>query len=590
MKNLELLVTRILLFIILVPGTQIHAQEKEGSIKLIEVQKIWDKAPHNAFTDLIRFQDRWFCVFREGEKHVSEDGALRIITSLDGQKWESAALLKSPDSDLRDAKITVTPNGELMLSGAEALHDKSVHTHQSLAWFSNDGFTWSEKNEIGDPNFWLWRTTWHNEKAYSIGYACGEEKSIRLYKSTDGKTFEIHVESLLTDGYPNETSIVFKGDTAFCLLRRDKGTKTGLLGISLPPYNNWEWKDLGVRIGGPDMLLLPDGRFIATVRLYDGSEWHPARTSLCWIDTHSGKITEALELPSGGDTSYAGMVFYDGILWVSYYSSHEEKTAIYLAKVEIENVNHKKFPQNTVLKKIPSEANQGVAVDKNYYYAISNTKITKHKKTTDETVATWQADTKNKAFEHFKHMNSGTVIDGKLYIAHSRYNIDPNDNTIEIWNVEKDLLQHEKTIPMPRKHGSLTWIDKHPDGSWWMCFAVYGEGVNKNTKLVKYHYKNTKFVEVKSWIFPKEVTGNWGDMSCSGGSWGADGFLYTTGHDHAKAFVLEIDKTDKLKYVRTENNVGFYGQAIAWDRFSEKPILWGIVKREFVTVTLIPEK
>jgi len=45
---------------------------------------------------------------------------------------------------------------------------------------------------------------------------------------------------------------------------------------------------------------------------------------------------EFLEFPSGGDTSYPGMVFYDGILWVSYYSSHEEKTSIYLAKVKID--------------------------------------------------------------------------------------------------------------------------------------------------------------------------------------------------------------------------------------------------------------
>ena len=255
------------------------------------------------------------------------------------------------------------------------------------------------------------------------------------------------------------------------------------------------------------------------------------------------------------------------------------------ASLEVLNLN-----ENKVIRRIPSEANQGVAVDENYYYVISNINITKHNKITNELIATWQADTNNKTYEHFQHMNSGTVIDEKLYVAHSRYSSDPNFNTIEIWNVKNDLLEHEKTIPMPRKYGSLTWIDKHPDGSWWMCYAVYGESVNKNTKLVKYQYKNKKFIEAENWTFPKEVVDNWGDMSCSGGSWGADGNLYTTGHDHEKAFVLEIDKTDKLKYLRAENNVGFYGQAIAWDRFSEQPMLWGIVKRKFIIVTSIPEK
>ncbi len=303
--------------------------------KLVEVRKIWDRAPHNAFTDLIRFGDRWFCVFREGAGHVSPDGASRVITSADGQQWESAALVTSPNADLRDAKISTTPDGQLMLSGAGALHDKSAHTHQSLAWFSGDGHTWSDAYRIGDPDFWLWRVTWHKGQAYGIGYGCGQDKSVRLYSSSDGKSFETLVERLFDVGYPNETSLVFADDTCYCLLRRDAKPHSGLLGVAQPPYTKWEWKDLGARIGGPCMLRLPDGRFVAAVRLYDGA----TRTSLVWIDPHSGKLTEFLKLPSGGDTSYAGLVLHENLLWVSYYSSHEGRTSIYLAKVQLPEVN-----------------------------------------------------------------------------------------------------------------------------------------------------------------------------------------------------------------------------------------------------------
>jgi hypothetical protein len=329
--------TRILIILISVFSLQVSAQEKSIEVDLISVEKIWDAAPHNAFTDLVWFNNQFFCVFREGAKHVSPDGALRVIASKDGKNWKSTALITSPDSDLRDAKITVTPNGKLMLSGAEALHDKSFHTHQSLVWFSDNGEKWSKEQEIGDPDFWLWRTTWHNGKAYNFGYACRDEKSLRLYSSNDGLTFETLVENLNIEGYPNETSIVFKDDTALCLLRCDGEKKSGLLGISPPPYTNWNWLEMGVRIGGPHMLMLPDGRLIAAVRLYGGEGWSPARTSLCWINQQTGKLTEALELPSGGDCSYAGMIWHDNLLWVSYYSSHEEKTSIYLAKVKVEN-------------------------------------------------------------------------------------------------------------------------------------------------------------------------------------------------------------------------------------------------------------
>lgn len=313
------------------------AQTENNSFKLIEVKKIWNAAPHNAFTDLIWFNNQFFCVFREGQSHVSPDGALRVITSADGENWKSAALITSPDSDLRDAKITVTPSGKLMLSGAGAFHDKSVHTHQSLVWFSDDGFNWSKKLEIGDPDFWLWRTTWNKKNAYNFGYGCGEKKSLRLYKSADGKNFETLVKDLNIEGYPNETAVVFKGDTAICLLRRDGEKNSGLLGTSLPPYKNWKWTDLEVKIGGPAMILLPDGKLLAAVRLYGVDKQRSTRTSLCSINLNSSKISEVLSLPSGGDTSYAGMAFQGGFLWVSYYSSHEGKTAIYLAKIRIED-------------------------------------------------------------------------------------------------------------------------------------------------------------------------------------------------------------------------------------------------------------
>ncbi len=306
---------------------------REEMMELVEARRIWDQAPHNAFTDLARFQNCWFCAFREGKTHLSPDGALRVITSPDGGKWESAALITSPDSDLRDAKITVTPDGRLMLCGAEVRLVGSKRTYQSLSWFSKDGRAWSEKRRIGDPDVWLWRVTWHKGKAYGIGYGCGKDSSLRLYGSGDGKKFDALVDRLSVAGEPSETSLVFDGDTAWCLLRRDGVSNSGLLGVSQPPYTKWEWADLGVHIGGPHMLRLPDGRLVAAVRLYDGGE----RTSLCWIEPQAGRLSESVKLPSGGDTSYAGLVLHNGLLWVSYYSSHEEKTAIYLAKVRLDN-------------------------------------------------------------------------------------------------------------------------------------------------------------------------------------------------------------------------------------------------------------
>jgi hypothetical protein len=317
-------------------STVAWTESSGAQAELVEVRRIWEAAPHNAFTDLIRYKGDFFCVFREGKAHVSPDGALRVLHSKDGTDWESAALITSPTGDLRDAKITITPDNRLMLSGAAALHQPAEFKHQSLAWFSKDGKTWSDPVQIGDPNMWLWRTTWHKKTAYSIGYDTAGERFIRLYSSKDGCNFATLVPTLFKEEYPNETSILFQPDnTALCLLRRDGKPGLGKLGSAKPPYTSWTWKDAGLRIGGPHMLRLPDGRIVAAGRLYDGG----ARTSLLWLDPSGGKLTEFLKLPSGGDTSYPGLVWHKNLLWVSYYSSHEGKTSIYLAKV--------KLPKNT---------------------------------------------------------------------------------------------------------------------------------------------------------------------------------------------------------------------------------------------------
>ncbi|MCX6635984.1 MAG: exo-alpha-sialidase [Acidobacteria bacterium] len=300
--------------------------------ELVSARKIWDRAPHNAFTDLARYKGRWYCAFREGAAHVSPDGALRVITSADGERWTSSDLLTWPNSDVRDAKLTITPDGRLMLSGAAALHQPAAASHQSVVWFSNDGRAWGDGIPVADPNFWLWRVTWHRGSAFGFAYGTADNRFVRLYSSRNGFEFRTLADRVFEEGYPNESSIVFlNDDTALCLLRRDGQPNTALLGTSRPPYRAWTWQDLGVRIGGPHMTLAPDGRIVAGVRLYDPR----VRTSLCWLDRQAGRLTEFLALPSGGDSSYPGLVWHEGLLWVSYYSSHEGKTSIYLAKVRL---------------------------------------------------------------------------------------------------------------------------------------------------------------------------------------------------------------------------------------------------------------
>jgi len=309
-------------------GKKYRPPSAKPLVKRARATRIWQQGDHNAFTDLCLFQGRYYCVFREAAAHVSPDGALRILQSSDGKRWRSVALIQSPIADLRDGKLVVTPDDRLQLLGAGALHDRSVYSYQSYVWFSADGERWSDAIEVGEPNVWLWRLTWHQGYAWAIGYNCGGgPRSVRLYRSEDGEHFSVWVQTLNQQGYPNESALLFLPDErAVCLLRRDPDV--ALIGIANPPYFEWTWQALNCRVGGPQCLLLPDGRILAAVRLYD----HRVRTSLAWLDVENACLTEVLQLPSAGDTSYAGMVWQHGRLAVSYYSSHQGRTAIYFSR------------------------------------------------------------------------------------------------------------------------------------------------------------------------------------------------------------------------------------------------------------------
>jgi hypothetical protein len=316
------------------------------TVDVVEVNKIWDKAPHNAFTDLVRWNDAFYCAFREGRGHVSSDGRIRILESKDADTWISAALVSLEGFDFRDAHLSVTPDGRLMLIGGAAPREKDNQSAPTGTFvsFSKNGRKWTPPQIVVQPGRWLWCVTWNKGKAYGVSYTAGKgaDRYLDLLVSDDGIHYELHVPKLFDKGYPTEVTLRFDSEgTCYALVRRDRhgdDPSSAMLGISRPDYKQWQWKDLGAEFngfGGPNFIQIPSGFWLAAGRMHDGG----SHTALCYLDVKNGKMTRLTKLPSGGDTSYPGMVWHNNILYVSYYSSHENKTSIYLANLKI-------YPEN----------------------------------------------------------------------------------------------------------------------------------------------------------------------------------------------------------------------------------------------------
>jgi hypothetical protein len=317
-----------------------------GQPRLVSVERIWDAGGHNAFTDLIRFEDRWWCVFREADGHVRGDGRIRVITSPDGDDWESAALIAEQGIDLRDPKISVMPDGRLMIVlggsdyGSDYANGAMLRGRQSRVCFSRNGRDWTPPQRVLHEGEWLWRVTWHGRTGYGVAYRTAPREGKpaddwrqSLYRTTDGRAWEF-VADLEVPDRPGETTLRFVGDDGrmVAVVRREEGTKFAWIGSSAPPYEKWTWGETQHRLGGPDFVELPNGELWAAGRHYVGG----AKTVLFRMDAGKPSLEPALELPSGGDTSYPRLVWHEGRLWMTYYASHEERTSIYLAKIAFE--------------------------------------------------------------------------------------------------------------------------------------------------------------------------------------------------------------------------------------------------------------
>lgn len=312
----------------------------------MRVERIWEQG-YSAFPSIVRYKDAWYVSFREGESHIFDEngiaaGKTRILRSTDCKHWKSVALLSKEGYDLRDPKLSITADGRLMvIQGGSVYVDKQLVKRIPQVSFSADGRSFSDPEPVDYPipggYAWFWRMTWHEGTGYTVNYGEADENMLELLKTTDGRHFE-KITDIALDGFPNETTVRFLPDGRMLMLvRREKEDRMAYLGVSEPPYSNWQFKSLRFQIGGPEMAVLPDGSLLIGGRGY----FENGETKTClWKGNADGDFELWKTLPSGGDNSYPGILVEDKELKVVYYSSHEltrpdgrPRAGIYLANL-----------------------------------------------------------------------------------------------------------------------------------------------------------------------------------------------------------------------------------------------------------------
>ena len=227
-------------------------------------------------------------------------------------------------------------------------------------------------------------------------------------------------------------------------------------------------------------------------------------------------------------------------------------------------------------------ARQAVAVDKQYVYAIENTSWVKYTRSGDS-VGGW----KDSVPAGLKHMNSGVVVKGKLYCAHSNYPFLPMSSSVEIFDVR--TLRHVGSVGLGIDLGSCTWVLPAPKG-WYLFFAHYENRSQQPgcdvswSQLVEYdkHWRKRR-----AWVLPPALVPEIRPYSLSGAVQIGDVF-YCTGHDARKCYLLRIPSEGvALEWIGTVS-IPFNGQGIVLD---DHGVLWGIDRksREVIRAVRVPK-
>lgn len=332
----------------------VWAGEDPPKVRVVSVRRGFHNGEHNAFTDLCRFQGRYYLAFRScPDGHgVHPTSSIIIQSSADTKTWKTVHRYSVPQRDVRDPHFLVFKDKLFVYTGAWYCGDRSPKQHElnellGYAAWSDDGKTWQSPVMLeGTYGHYVWRAATHGGKAY----LCGRRKrefvrtktraerdpliESAMLESDDGLIFRKTALFQETNG--DETAFLFEKDGSVVAVARSGSGRNAQLCRAKPPYQAWDRRNFDRYIGGPLLAKWGDRYLVGGRKMVTKK---PV-TSLYWLV--DDQLHEFAELPSGGDNSYPGFLqLSDNRAFVSYYSSHEKDaagkriTAIYFADLEL---------------------------------------------------------------------------------------------------------------------------------------------------------------------------------------------------------------------------------------------------------------
>jgi hypothetical protein len=301
----------------------------------IESWEVVSDGEHNSNTDMIFWRGHFWLVHAASPYHLGTPKSRLVIRrSVDARSWEVVATLQVAGMDIRDPKFT--PIGGRLFLYALTNEGFFATPEGSVVSISHDGMAWTRFESVGPKGWLIWRPKSADGKTWYVPAYWWDHGASVLLRSLDGLEWE-EVSTIYEGEGNDETAIEFLPDgrlLATARLEVTPDTLSGnedastLLAVAESPFEQWSYRKSQVtRLDGP-VLFSHAGRIFAVARHQDGNRgplmrlggvWSRKRTALYEVTEES--LCHLTDLPSAGDTSYAGVVLRDGFAYIDYYTS-----------------------------------------------------------------------------------------------------------------------------------------------------------------------------------------------------------------------------------------------------------------------------
>ena len=288
---------------------------------------------HLSFPDLVYFNNMWYVVYRESDGHIGTYSIIKVLKSKDFDKWEEIFSYELSGWDLRDPKFSLNQSYNKLYLHFHSTTFKNygvqrenlyIEYNQQINNFSKEE---ADIKKIVVPtnyeNIWLWRPEWNNGVLYCIGYNPNIIKGVVLFTYPTITATNPNITPLLDHLGATEGTIRFNNDQVYCLIRRN--SNDAILGeYNIKKTSDFSWNNIIslYDFGGPNMVLSDDFIFLG------GRKNDSLFIGRLKLKDSNNSIEELEKLPSMGDCSYPGMVLFNNMLYIAYYTQKDNGYAI----------------------------------------------------------------------------------------------------------------------------------------------------------------------------------------------------------------------------------------------------------------------